>query len=144
MSARCHRDRQNFFQTNLFRLLPLCLQSESSLQQWHCNLEFSFARKKQAMLHFSCDLCGCQLDDRRFVVKLETFPAFDPDQLSPSDLDADHLDQVAQQLESGDAADTDDCETKTLRFDLCPRCHHKFVRDPLGRDAARRLTFSKN
>ena len=98
------------------------------------------------MLHFSCDLCGCQLDDRRFVVKLEAFPAFDPDQLSPADLDADHLEQVAQQLENSAEADDDDadCGTKTLRFDLCPRCHRKFLRDPLGRDAARRLTFSKN
>jgi hypothetical protein len=99
------------------------------------------------MLHFSCDLCGCQLDDRRFVVKLEAFPAFDPDQLSPADLDADHLEQVAQQLEApaaSEESDADECATKTFRFDLCPRCHRKFLRDPLGRDAARRLTFSKN
>lgn len=96
------------------------------------------------MLHFSCDLCGCQLDDRRFVLKLEAFPAFDPDQLAPGDLDADHLEQVAQQLESGAADAEDGCETKQFRFDLCPRCHQKFLRDPLGRDAARRLTFSKN
>jgi len=96
------------------------------------------------MLHFSCDLCGCQLDDQRFVVKLEAFPAFDPDQLSPADLDADHLEEVAQQLNAGDVEPLDDCETKTFRFDLCPRCHRKYVRDPLGRDAARRLAFSKN
>ncbi len=99
------------------------------------------------MLHFSCDLCGSQLDERRFVVQLEAYPAFDPDQLSPSDLDEDHLEQVALQLASTDAADTADaesCETKKFRFDLCPRCHRRFLRDPLGRDAARRLTFSKN
>ena len=98
------------------------------------------------MLHFSCDVCGCQLDDRRFVVKLEAFPAFDPDQLSPADLDADHLAEVAQQLASSDGEEevADDCETKSFRFDLCPRCHRRYVRDPLGRDAARRLTFSKN
>lgn len=96
------------------------------------------------MLHFSCDLCGCRLDDRRFVVKLEAFPAFDPDQLEPADLDADHLAEVAQQIESNDTSNEEDCGTKTLRFDLCPRCHRKFLHDPLGRDAARRLTFSKN
>lgn len=96
------------------------------------------------MLHFSCDLCGCQLDDRRFVVKLEAFPAFDPDQLSPADLDTDHLAQVAQQLTAGEDALAEECETKTFRFDLCPRCHRKYLRDPLGRDAARRLSFSKN
>lgn len=97
------------------------------------------------MLHFSCDLCGCQLNDRRFVVKLEVFPAFDPDQLSQGDLDADHLDQVAQQIAAANEdPDLDDCETKALRFDLCPRCQQKFLRDPLGREAARRLTFSQN
>lgn len=99
------------------------------------------------MLHFSCDLCGSQLDDRRFVVQVEAYPAFDPDQLSPADLDEDHLEQVANQLAANDGTsdvDPESCDTKKFRFDLCPRCHRKFVRDPLGRDAARRLTFSKN
>lgn len=99
------------------------------------------------MLHFSCDLCGGHLDERRFVVQLEAYPAFDPDQLTPTDLDEDHLEQVAHQLASANGAeeiDAESCETKKFRFDLCPRCHHRFVRDPLGRDAARRLTFSKN
>ena len=103
--------------------------------------------KSQAMLHFSCDLCGCQLDDRRFVVKLEAFPAFDPDQLSAEDLDADHLAQVTEELAAttpAEASAVNECETRNFRFDLCPRCHRKFLRDPLGRDAARRLTFSKN
>lgn len=99
------------------------------------------------MLHFSCDLCGSQLDDRRFVVQLEVYPAFDPDQLTPADLDDDHLEQIADQLaskDSGDALNAENCETKKLRFDLCPRCHHRFLRDPLGREAARRLSYSKN
>jgi hypothetical protein len=99
------------------------------------------------MLHFSCDLCGSRLDERRFVVQVEAYPAFDPDQLSPADLDGDHLEQVAHQLETSDAAgcaDDECCETKKFRFDLCPRCHRKFLRDPLGREAARRLSFSKN
>jgi hypothetical protein len=96
------------------------------------------------MLHFSCDLCGSQLGDERFVVQMEAYPAFDPDQLAPADLDGDHLEQVAQELEAGSAVDDDCCETKKFRFDLCPRCHRKFLRDPLGREAARRLSFSKN
>lgn len=99
------------------------------------------------MLHFSCDLCGIPLDDQRFVVQLEAYPAFDPDQLEAVDLDADHLQQVSQELEASDPENppqVDACETKKLRFDLCPRCYHKFLRDPLGRETARRLTFSKN
>lgn len=100
------------------------------------------------MLHFSCDLCGIPLDDQRFVVRLEAYPAFDPDQLEAADLDADHLQQVAHELATQGSADSllsaEACETKKLRFDLCPRCYHKFLRDPLGREMARRLSFSKN
>ncbi len=31
-----------------------------------------------------------------------------------------------------------------LRFDMCPACYRKFVKDPLGRDAATRFDFSEN
>ena len=100
------------------------------------------------MLHFSCDLCGIPLDDQRFVIQLEAYPAFDPDQLEAADLDTDHLQQVAHELEANGPSDglmhPDACETKKLRFDMCPRCYHKFLRDPLGRDTARRMSFSKN
>jgi hypothetical protein len=99
------------------------------------------------MLHFSCDLCGSQLDDQRYVVKLEVYPAFDPDELTESDLDADHLAEVAeiiQEMEATGNTELEDCGPKTFRFDLCPRCHKKFLKDPLGRDAFRRLNFSEN
>ena len=33
---------------------------------------------------------------------------------------------------------------KGFRFDLCPSCHHKFLKDPLGKDAIRSFDFSKN
>ena len=39
------------------------------------------------MLHFTCDLCGQQLGDRRYVVRLEIFPAFDPEEIDEDDLD---------------------------------------------------------
>ena len=99
------------------------------------------------MLHFTCDLCGQQLGDRRFVVKLEVYPAFDPEDLDESDLDADHLQEVAaliQEMESTGKSPIDDCEAKQFRYDLCPHCHRKYVKDPLGREALRRLNFSKN
>lgn len=99
------------------------------------------------MLHFSCDVCGLHLNERRFVVKLEVFPAFDPDQIGEEDLDADHLSEIAQILEHSEETGSDpveDCGPKEFRFDLCPNCHRKFVKDPLGRDAFRRLNFSKN
>ena len=99
------------------------------------------------MLHFSCDLCGSPLDDRRYVVRLEAYPAFDPDQVDQADFDTDHLHQVAETLgheADGAPAHVSDDATKAFRFDLCPACYRKFLRDPLGREALRRLNYSKN
>ena len=98
------------------------------------------------MLHFSCDLCGQPLDDLRFVVRMEIFPAFDPEDISEEDLAGDHLQEVAQELEEMEltGAELPDCSSKTFRFDLCPRCHARYSKDPLGREALRRLNFSEN
>lgn len=99
------------------------------------------------MLHFTCDLCGQQLGDRRFVVKLEVYPAFDPEEFDEDDLDADHLQELSeiiQEMEATGKNEIEDCSSKGFRFDLCPQCHRKFTKDPLGREAHRRLNFSKN
>jgi len=99
------------------------------------------------MLYFSCDLCGCQLNETRFVVKMEVFAPFDPEQIDETDLDADHLQAISEELEemelSGDL-ELEDYSTRKLRFDLCPECRKRFLRDPLGRDTGRRLYFSEN
>ena len=98
------------------------------------------------MLHFSCDLCGRQLDDRRYVVRLEVFPAIEAEEITEADLDADHLKEVAEEIAEMELSgvDLDGDESKSFRFDLCPTCHGKYVTDPLGREAIRRLNFSKN
>ena len=98
------------------------------------------------MLHFSCDLCGQSLGDRRYVARMEVFPAFDPEDLTEADLEVDHLQEVAEKLNAMEAAgiEIDDCNSKSFRFDLCPDCHARFLKDPLGRDALRRLNFSEN
>ena len=99
------------------------------------------------MLHFSCDLCGCHLSDQRFVAKLDVYPAFDPEAFDEEDLEEDHLQQVSKIIEDMETSGKmvlDDCEPKSFRFDICPHCHKKFLEDPLGRDALRRLNFSEN
>jgi hypothetical protein len=104
-----------------------------------------------AMLHFSCDICGKDLDPEgsaRYVVKKEAFAATDPAQLTDDDLDTDHVEEMAQLLNEIEDGETTAPEvlptTKKLRFDLCPMCYRKFVKDPLGREAAARLNFSEN
>ena len=99
------------------------------------------------MLHFSCDLCSQPLDERRYVVKLESFPAFDADAITEEDLDADHLQEVSEiihEMESTGSSHVAEPGAREFRFDLCPRCYAKFVKDPLGRDALHRLNFSEN
>lgn len=99
------------------------------------------------MLHFSCDGCGKPLGDDRYVLRIEAYPAFDPEQLQEADLDVDHLQEVAQTLAEVDECATspeDEHRSRQYRFDLCATCHKKFLRDPIGREAHRRLDFSNN
>jgi hypothetical protein len=102
------------------------------------------------MLHISCDLCGKQiatLDNGRYVVKIEVFAAHDPAEITEADLDEDHLEEVSQLLRETDQLADPDEESpayKNFRFDLCPACHKKFVRDPMGKEAAQKFDFSKN
>jgi hypothetical protein len=103
------------------------------------------------MLHVTCDLCGKQLqpgDDLHYVVKIEVFAAQDPSELTEADLDTDHLEAVSQLLrEMEDSSldpDADQPPYKNFRYDLCPECHKKFVRDPLSKDAAQKFDFSEN
>ena len=103
------------------------------------------------MLHVTCDLCGKELlpgDDHRYVVKIEVFAAHDPTEITDADLDEDHMEAVSQLLNEMDDELTDPDEIapsyKNFRYDLCPNCHKKFLRDPLGKEAAQKFDFSEN
>ena len=101
------------------------------------------------MMHYTCDLCGkelCPNEEERYVVKIEAFPAQDPGQLTDADLEDDHLEAVGELLRDLE----DDAEvalpepSQHFRYDLCPECHQRFVRDPLGKEHSHKLFFSKN
>jgi hypothetical protein len=103
------------------------------------------------MLHFSCDICGKDLTSDgtpRYVVKMEAFAATDPALLTDEDMDADHVEEMAQLLNAIEDGVENAPETlptcQKLRFDMCAICYRKFVKDPLGRDAATRFDFSEN
>jgi hypothetical protein len=102
------------------------------------------------MIRYSCDLCKRELDpagDLRYVVKMEVFAAFDPEGGEEED-DRDHLEEIQDLLERLDECDGDplgDGVYQQLRFDLCPECRKKFVKNPLGRDGlVKAVGFSKN
>ena len=103
------------------------------------------------MLHFTCDLCGTEMlpgVSGRYVVKMEVFAAHDPAELTEDDLDEDHMETVSQILrkEEDSIVDPDELspKLKTIRYDLCPAFHKKFLNDPLGREAAQKFDFSEN
>lgn len=99
------------------------------------------------MLHFSCDYCGKQLDEKRFVAKLSIFPAYDPEKIDEEDLDTDNLQAVADIINKADHDSSKvelESSGKDFRFDLCPDCYSKILSDPLGQERLRRYDFSEN
>lgn len=100
------------------------------------------------MIHYSCDLCKRPLDPRddlRYVVKLEVYAAFDPMEIE--DEDCDDLQEIHEILERMDSSDNDKVGEdvyQEMRFDLCPECRKRFLKNPLGRKPTEQFDFSKN
>lgn len=102
------------------------------------------------MMHYTCDMCGKPLqseEDTRYVVKIEVYTACDA-----MDMD-DDIDEEGMDMD----LDDDDCcfddrameagidgEYKALRFDLCEKCHKKYLDDPLFLKARHQIRFSEN
>jgi hypothetical protein len=111
-------------------------------------------REECSMIHYSCDLCKRPIDadeDLRYVVKIEVYAAIDPVEVDANGDDRDHLQEMQDILqrmeEAGSEAGSDavgDDVYQQLRFDLCPECRKKFVKNPLGREASKQFDFSKN
>jgi hypothetical protein len=101
------------------------------------------------MLHITCDNCGKELKngEDRYVVKIEVFAAHDPAELTEADLEADHLEAVSELLreleDAGEPASIDP-PSRHLRYDLCPDCRERYLRDPLSKEAAQKFHFSEN
>ena len=100
------------------------------------------------MIRYSCDMCKRDIDpdeDLRYVVKIEMFAAFDP--LVMEEEDRDHLQEIQDILERLEDVENDqigDDVYQQLRFDLCPECRKKFLKNPLGRESTKLVDFSKN
>jgi hypothetical protein len=101
------------------------------------------------MIHYTCDLCKRAIDpqeDLRYVVKIEISAAFDP-VVGEDEDDRDHLQEIQElleQLENSHGDQIGDDVYQELRFDLCPECRKRFGKNPLGREVAKLLDFSKN
>jgi hypothetical protein len=101
------------------------------------------------MIHYSCDCCKRELDpeDLRYVVKMEVYAAFDPSAMDEAADDRDHLQEIQEILQRSDEAVNDEIASdvyEQLRFDLCPECHRRFLKNPLDRELPKHFDFSKN
>lgn len=102
------------------------------------------------MVHYTCDMCGKPLlpeEDIRYVVKIEVYTACDAMEMDDEmdeeiglgeeeDEGEDDKDDPAGMLGTG--------EYKTFRFDLCTKCHEKYLQDPLFLKSWNRTRFSEN
>lgn len=102
------------------------------------------------MIQYCCDRCKRVLDstdELRYVVRIEIEAKFDGSNDEP-DEDRDHLlelDEVLERLEnSSDSDSIDDDLYRRQRFDLCPECYRKYLKNPLGRELSAPLGFSNN
>jgi hypothetical protein len=102
------------------------------------------------MVHVTCDLCGKELrvqEDQRYVVKIEVFAAGNPFEITEEDLDEDHMEAVSELIQDDEEElleAPDEPNRQTRRYDLCPACRKKFLKDPLNREANLHFDFSEN
>lgn len=103
------------------------------------------------MMHFSCDMCGKPLDGDdpdHHVMHIEIRPRHDALALTESDLEADHLQQVAATLDAAEIApdleESEELGLTRLRYDLCARCRRRFAKDPLRAGKRHTFDFSEN
>ena len=102
------------------------------------------------MIHYSCDMCKCELDrkhDVTYVVRMEVYPA--PNEADAGiDNDRDHLEDIQEVLERFDEFESDGVLPETdayqkHRLDLCRSCCDSLMREALGRRGASQFDFSK-
>ncbi len=103
------------------------------------------------MIRYNCDMCGKPIihgDDVRYVVKIEVYATCDSMD-DDCDLDEELIDDDIEEEEDDEeenleSDEVEDVEYKTFHFDLCCKCHSKYLQDPLSIKSIRRGRFSEN
>ena len=88
------------------------------------------------MKYYVCDGCGRRMErkDLRYKVKMDVRAAYDTLEISLADLLRDHraeLEALIERLEGMDPQQLEDDIYKQFKLDLCPQCHHSFIKSPL-------------
>jgi hypothetical protein len=102
------------------------------------------------MIHYTCDRCQRTLDssgDLRYVVKLEIYAAMEPLEVDQAEDDRDHLveiQEILERLEAGQSPEVGQDVYQKQRYDLCPDCYRRYIRNPLGSEVGAEFGFSPN
>ncbi len=100
------------------------------------------------MIHYNCDMCGKSLvpeEDDRYVVKIEIYAACDSMEVDDDEgLIDDFEEEDEEEVDNIDPEEMDGVEYKTFRYDLCSKCHSRYMQDPLSINSIRRGRFSEN
>ncbi len=105
------------------------------------------------MIHYNCDMCGKSLvpeEDDRYVVKIEIYAACDSMEVDDDDdliddvEEDDEEEEEEEEVDNIDLEEMDGVEYKTFRYDLCSKCHSRYMQDPLSINSIRRGRFSEN
>lgn len=85
-----------------------------------------------------CDACGATLlidADVRYVLEIEGYAAWDPLEVTSEDLRSDHgaeIERLVEELRDVDPEEAQDEVHRRFRYDLCPACWRRLLRDPLA------------
>jgi hypothetical protein len=102
-------------------------------------------------------MCGKSLvpeEEDRYVVKIEIYAACDSreveddedliNDLEEEEDDEEEEEEDDEEVDNLDPEELDGVEYKTFRYDLCSKCHSRYLQDPLSINSIRRGRFSEN
>jgi hypothetical protein len=99
-------------------------------------------------------MCGKSLvpeEDDRYVVKIEIYAACDSMEVDDDEGLIDDFEEEdeedeedEEEVDNIDPEEMDGVEYKTFRYDLCSKCHSRYMQDPLSINSIRRGRFSEN
>ncbi len=85
----------------------------------------------------TCDMCGNELlidDDIRYLAEIQVYAAYDPMEISASDLRQNFrkkISELIEKLKSSSAEAAENSVYKAFSFDLCCRCQKQYLKNPL-------------
>jgi hypothetical protein len=85
----------------------------------------------------TCDMCGNELlldDDVRYVAEIQVYAAYDPLEITASDLRQDFARKIRELIEKLKSVSAEDAESsvyQAFKFDLCARCKREYAGNPL-------------